>query len=107
MRPISPKNKEIINSDPYYKKCIRENEGTCRGKITIDHAYIYAGRQIDELFNFIPLCTFHHAVNEYQDSGDYDKHKSQREAMLRMTNEDFIKYSKKDWNKEKIWLKLT
>lgn len=101
MRPISPKNKEKISTDKYYKKCHRHEEGTCKGRITIDHAWIYAGRQIDELWNFVPTCAYHHAVDEYQDCGDFDKHKQERTALLNASEEDLKKYYKKDWNYER------
>lgn len=106
MRPISSKNKQEININPYFKKCHRHKEGTCQGRITIDHAWIYAGRQIDELWNFVPTCAFHHNVDQFQDCGDLNKDKQQRTALLRATDEDLQKYYKKDWNYEKLKLKI-
>ena len=41
MRPISSKNKAIIDSDPYYKVCARHLDGSCDGRITIEHALIF------------------------------------------------------------------
>jgi len=94
MRKISQKNKNIINTNVYYKKCHRAEEGTCEGRITIDHALIFAGRQIDELWNFVPTCAYHHAVDQYQDGGDFDKQKQIKAALLRATEEELLPYCK-------------
>lgn len=101
MRIISQKNKEIINSDDFYRKCVRCFENNCRGRITIEHAWLYAGKQIDELWNFIPLCTFHHNLEEYVSSGQMDKQVNQLVALLRATPEDLKKYPRVDWEQEK------
>jgi len=76
MRPISKKNREAIDHDPYYKKCARAMDGGCSGRITIEHTIIYGGRQLDELWSLIPLCEYHHSVNTFQDSGDLNKEKN-------------------------------
>lgn len=95
MRKISLKNRKAIAADPFYRVCARASEGTCRSKhITIDHAIIVAGRQIDELWALIPLCTWHHSVNEFQDSGDLDKEKNLHIALSRATNEEIHAISK-------------
>jgi len=94
MRKIPPKHREIINSDLYYKTCVRQNEGNCAGNITIEHALIFGGRQIAELWNYIPLCEYHHSVNNYQDGGDLDKEKNTYFALNRATDEELLKYSK-------------
>lgn len=95
MRQISAQNRKIIAADPFYRKCARAGEGTCRSKhITIDHAVIVAGRQLDDLWSLIPLCTWHHAVNEFQDSGDLDKEMNLHIALSRATNEEILAISK-------------
>tara|TARA_R110000868_G_scaffold160448_8_gene390088 strand:+ start:339 stop:674 length:336 start_codon:yes stop_codon:yes gene_type:complete len=88
-------------ADPYYKVCARASEGTCRGKITWEHALIYAGRQIQEKWAIIPLCEWHHAVNKFQDSGDLNKRLNELIALLRATPEDLKKYPRENWS-EKI-----
>ncbi len=98
MRPIPPKLKQEMSDDPYYKHCARANSA-CSGRITWEHAYIYAGKQINEKWAIIPLCVYHHLGE------GLDKHENQRIALSRATDEDLAKYPKKDWEKEKIWLK--
>ena len=69
---IPPKIREIISNDPYYKKCARHNQD-CDGRITIEHVFLYAGRQISDLWNLIPLCERHHSVGKYLNSGLLNK----------------------------------
>lgn len=107
MRPISANNKKVIDTDPYYKKCCRADEGDCAGRITIEHALIYAGRQIDDLFALLPVCAYHHAVDQYQDGGKLDKKKHEYIAISRMTESDMQKYSKRNWKKDLLILKKT
>lgn len=95
MRPISKKLKFEIQGDPYYDKCARAKEGGCDGRITWEHAFIYAGKQINEKWAIIPLCRYHHL-------GDgLDKRKNQLIALQRATPEDLAKYPKTDWEQLK------
>lgn len=86
-----------MSDDPYYKKCVRNSEGTCKGRITWEHAFIYAGKQINEKWAIIPLCEFHHDLGIYQGNGDLDKDLNQLIALDRATSEDLAKYPRKDW----------
>ena len=99
MRPIPPKLREQMANDPYYKKCARSSL-ECKGRITWEHAWIYGGKQINEVWAIIPLCVYHHLEE------GLNKHENQKIALQRATKEDLDKYPKKDWEKEKIWLKL-
>ncbi len=91
MRPIPAKHRKIISEDPYYKTCARKADGGCWGRITIEHVFIYAGRQISELWNYLPLCWFHHLAE------GLDKRKNERIAISRATPEDLAKYPRKNW----------
>jgi hypothetical protein len=73
MRPIPKKLLNEILADPYYKTCIRAKTNQCDGRITLEHAIIYAGRQVNEKWAILPVCEKHHGVNSYQDRGDLDK----------------------------------
>lgn len=95
---------EDILEDPFYKKCIRNNEGTCKGRITFEHAIIYAGKQVQEKWAIVPCCAFHHEVDEFQDNGDLNKELNQLAALKRATEEDFAKYPKRSWRKELYYL---
>lgn len=103
MRKI-PKSllKRILN-DKYYKKCIRHSEGTCNGRITLEHAFIYAGKQINEIWAIVPVCAFHHCVDQYQDCGDLDKHLNQYYALSRATDKDLEEYPRTNWRQLMIF----
>jgi hypothetical protein len=94
MRPIPPTHKKVIDSDPFFKKCARCIDGGCAGRITIEHALIYGGRQIAELWAYVPLCEYHHAVNKFQDGGDLQKEKNVWVALNRATDAELLAYSK-------------
>jgi len=99
MRPIPPAMRQEIESDPFMKKCSRRSS-ECDGRITWEHCWIYAGRQINEPWAIIPLCVYHHLGK------GLDKHENQRISLRRATDEDLAKYPKKDWNYEKRYLNL-
>jgi hypothetical protein len=94
MRPIPPKLREEMASDPYYKVCARLNDGPCGGKITWEHALIHSGRQINAKWAIIPLCCRHHGVNEWQDKGSLCKEKNVIIALNRATDEELREVSK-------------
>jgi hypothetical protein len=103
MRKIPTKLREEMADDPYYSVCSRYNEN-CGGRITWEHVFIYAGKQINEKWAIIPLCEKHHAVNRYQDAGLLDKEINQWISIQRATDEDLEKYPKKDWKTLKVYL---
>ena len=94
MRKISNLHKSIIDSSPYYKKCARRTDSNCAGRITIEHALVFGGRQIAELWNYVPLCEYHHAVLNYQDGGDLQKEKNVWIALNQANDLELKKYSK-------------
>ena len=105
MRPINPKLRKIIDEDKYYKTCARSKDGGCGGRITIEHALIFAGKQIDELWNLIPLCERHHAVLNYQDNGDLQKEKNVWIALNRAIDQELEAISKViDYKKRRDYL---
>jgi hypothetical protein len=97
MRPIPPKLRAQIDADQYFKVCARQNF-YCEGRITIEHAWIYAGKQINELWAFVPLCWYHHL------GPGLDKEENQRLSLMWATDEDLAKYPRKDWAQIKRYL---
>ena len=85
--------KEIL-ADPYYKQCARKCDGGCAGRITFEHAIIFAGRQLQELWAIVPICARHHEVDEYQDNGDLDKARNVHIALNRATDAELDRISK-------------
>lgn len=99
MTPIPKPLREEMAADPYYKTCARSQEGECEGRVTWEHAWIYAGRQIQEKWAIIPLCVWHHL-------GDgLDKDLNHLLALLRADLDDLcVRMPKKDWKRELIHL---
>ncbi len=106
MRAISPRVKKIIDSDKYYRTCARWEDGACTYQITMGHTLIYEGKQIDEAWAIIPLCTYHHAVNECQDGKGLDKNKNVWIALNRATDEELLKYPRANFISKRITLNL-
>lgn len=94
----------LTAADPFYKHCARADEFECSGRVTWEHALIYASKQMNEPFAIIPLCAYHHAVDKYQDGGDLNKLKNSWIAISRMTDEDKARYPRFDWNARLYYL---
>ena len=75
MSPIPPAVKAELLADPRMKVCARAHEGNCSGRITWEHAIIFAGKQVQEAWAILGICAFHHGVDEFQDRGDMNKEK--------------------------------
>lgn len=93
MRPIPPKLRLAMSKDPYYSKCCRA-DGNCSGRITWEHAIIYNGKQVNEIWAIIPLCFYHHLGE------GLNKRQNILIALQRATPEELAKYRKRDWNQE-------
>jgi len=91
MNNIPLKLRAEMANDPYYKKCVREQDGDCNGRITYEHSMIYASRQIQERWAIVPLCWHHHLGNGLK------KEINQLIALRRATQSDLARYPRKDW----------
>ncbi len=74
--------------------CLRADEGNCSGRITMEHAIIYAGKQLQEEWSILPICEFHHGVNNFQDRGNLNKQKHVWIALNRAPEERLRELSK-------------
>lgn len=107
MRKIPAKMKKEMLDDPAYHFCMRNvmfNDHICRGRLTLEHAFIYAGTQINEKWAIISICAWAHDVDEWQDAGNLDKSKNQYIALMRATPEDLAKYPRGNWDQLKSHL---
>lgn len=93
MRKIPTKLKNEMLSDPYYKKCAREDEH-CDGRITLEHALIYAGKQVNAQWAIIPICAYHHSVDRHQDGPGLNKEINVAIALNRATDDELRSISK-------------
>lgn len=92
MRPIPQKHRVTIDADLFYKRCALEGEHG--GRITIEHAIIFCGRQVAEMWNYVPLCERHHGIGPWMDAGTLEKDKSVWVALNRATDEEIRSISK-------------
>lgn len=93
MRRISEPVQQAMNADPAYKKCMRRellHDHECKGRITREHAIIYAGNQVDAVWAIIPICAYAHSVDEYQDGGILDKKINEWIALNRASDADIL-----------------
>lgn len=100
---IPKKLLDDILEDDYYKTCARSNT-QCDGRITFEHVWIYSGKQVQEKWAIIPLCEFHHSVDNYQDRGDLKKEINEWISINRAKVSDFHKYYKRDWSTRRRYL---
>lgn len=104
-RPLTQKAKNELSERP--DVCERAQEGNCAGRLTIEHAVTYQGRRIDDSWALVKLCTFHHAVDEYQDGGSLNKQINQLLAFNHTTDEVLDTYERADFVKRKKHLAKT
>lgn len=76
------------------RECLRKSEGNCAGRITMEHAIIYAGKQLQDEWSILPICEFHHSVNNFQDKGNLNKEKHVWIALNRAPEGRLIELSK-------------
>ncbi len=97
MTPIPPDIKKIIDADPFYETCsLHGQKGhTCGGRRnTREHAFIYAGKQIQEVWAIIPVCEAGQEVGSFQDSHTMVKNMNKWVALNRATDAELNKFYK-------------
>lgn len=90
-KPIPLATRERISNDPFFKKCCRPDKENCSGRITVEHAIMYAGKRINDYWALLPLCWEHHLGQKL------DKAWNIKTAMARATEEDRKKYPRLKW----------
>lgn len=98
------KVRKEMAEDPEYKGCMLRAHPThsCGGRITIEHPFIYAGRQVDFKNALISVCAKGQEVDHYQDAHTMDKNLNRWVALNRMTEEEIESVAKvTDWSQEK------
>jgi hypothetical protein len=95
MRPIPPALKKLIESDPAMRICIYHN-ADCRdefgrrpARAEWEHAFIYAGKQINEWWAIIGVCWYHHR------GPGLDKGFNQYKCLERMSESDLDEAERK------------
>lgn len=105
MNNVPPALRKQLASDPEYKKCALRNHGNCDGRITWEHAIIYAGKQVQERWAIVPLCEKHHGVGKWMDAGTMAKERNVWCALNRATDDELRAISKVvNWIRERTRL---
>ena len=94
MRPIPKKLRYKLSNDPFYKKCCIADKH-CQGQIEWHHNLIYAGRQQNEPFCILPLCSYHHSIEKNREI----KPRLNEIMFSRATAEDKQKYPRLKWKR--------
>jgi hypothetical protein len=98
VRPISARVKKILLADPRMKRCalapVQDLYEPCDGRIEFEHAWIYAGRQIDEPWAIIGVCSKHHKM---KDGDRAVKAAIETASLMLATDEDLAQYPRKNW----------
>ena len=96
MRPTPIKLRKQIAADPFMRRCIYSQ---CNEKPEWEHAFLYAGKQINEAWNIIPVCAYHHR------GWGFDKDYNRYRAIIRADIKDLQKrMPKKNWTQIKNYL---
>lgn len=103
MTKIPAKVRSEIARDQRYKYCmLKGHHGhICGGRITWEHALIYAGRQVQEKWAIISVCAAGQEVDEYQDAHTMNKEMNQWVAFNLATPADLNRYPRAPWLFEK------
>lgn len=88
MRPIPLALKQKMEKNPFMSKCAYPG---CFTHPEWEHAFIYAGKQINDEWAIVPVCAFHHRGR------GLDKWFNQWIAINRASFSDLSKYSKRNW----------
>ena len=105
MIPIPIEIRHQIAKDPFMKVCIYDNcsctktDNRVEKRVEWEHAFSYK-IQINEAWNIVPVCTFHHRGN------GLDKNYNKYRALIRADINDLeIRMPKHNWRQELKYLK--
>ena len=83
-----------MENDPYYRSCalrLKQGKyGVCNGRVEWHHAFIFGGRQVNEKWCILPMCSQHHRIADRRDI----KEETDRIMLNRAPEETLKKYSK-------------
>lgn len=85
-----------MDQDPFYKTCalFGQHNHSCEGRITMDHAIEYAGKQLQQLWAILPVCSHGHGVDLFQDDATTSKELREWVCLNRATTEELANISK-------------
>ena len=83
-------------SDPLFPSCMLygQHGHVCDGRITIEHALIHAGRQLNKRWALINICAKAHEVDGFQDAHTINKEMNVWVALNQATDAELCEVSK-------------
>lgn len=93
---IPKKQRKEMSVDPEYSSCALAGyfNHECEGRITWEHAIIFAGKSYQAKWAILPLCAKAHAVDFFQDAGTMKKEVNIWIAVNRATDDELRAVSK-------------
>ena len=82
---------EIAKERPYCERYELLRDHVCKGRSTMEHAWLYAGKQVNEKWAIIRLCYWSHL------GPGMNKRINEWISLRHATAEDLEKYPKKSW----------
>jgi len=106
MTKIPLKVRKEIDADPAYKICALHGKHghVCGGRITMEHALIYAGRQIQEKWAIVAVCAAAQEVDSFQDARTMKKELNIWAALNQATEADFARFPRALYGSMKVRL---
>ena len=103
MRPMPLKLRVELAKDPFMALCIYRDEKApnhgCSGRITWEHAFLNAGKQINEAWAIVPCCLNHNSGSSMVKS--YNQYRSMLRAKeLGVWDKIKAKYPRTDWEQQ-------
>lgn len=94
--PTPKKMLAQMELDPYYKHCALKgfHGHFCGGRVTREHAIIYASRRLNEYWAIVPICAKGHEVDAFQDAHTMNKDLNRWVALNRATDIELRSISK-------------
>ncbi len=89
---------EITRERPTCERNVIFQDHICEGRSTMEHAFIYRGKQIPDKWAVIRLCEWAHL------GPGLDKRKNEYIALKHAKPADLKIYPKKDWKQLKYYL---
>jgi len=89
---------EIVRERPECERSALLRDHVCSGRSTMEHAWIYGGRQIPDKWAVIRLCAWAHL------GPGLNKEINHWISLRHATDEDLKKYPRKDWAQERRYL---
>ena len=96
---------EILKERPFCERAALLHDHVCAGRSTMEHVWIYSGKQLNDKWAIIRLCEYAHSVGPYAMNGILDKQINQWISLTHATGQDLAKYPRRDWAQLRRYLK--